>query len=490
MSGKYTIAGGKVFDEQGDVVGRLHSGGKIIWFSQSVGEVGEAEPEGVSYSAGLGLTAKTGSLLSYLQGIVKSVVGITAAISPVLAEAGPGVSGAILSHGNFSTIYLRSAADNNASRIQSCIDYISSTGGGIVSLDGTTYALGNQQVQLKSGVTLKGVKGKTLLTSDQIVNLIQVTSGSGMGLKGIQFQTTKVDSSENFYGLVYTANSTINGLTIDACSFAAPSANVNGFKCVAEEVGVVVENVNIYNCVFRSIGRMGAEVQNHNGSVVAARYKDITIDKCVFDDIGRSGANGMGVSLSGLGSGCAVMRSRFNNCVHVGIELIGPQDTRCSLNYFSGTIGRIFQTANETTMHGITISENKTIGRVTGAAMFLASLSDAIVTGNKIKSTDALEIKSPGTKFTNNEIDTTSVYAVIVDNSPDCSVTDNTLRNTAGTGNWACLRLYGVGTTRTLVCLNRIHAAPGGSPIDEVSGSTGNVKKMNFSSSTNLDEII
>lgn len=177
----------------------------------------------------------------------------------------------------------------------------------------------------------RGLTSGVTLTSTS-KNPIRHRAGNTRSFTKINFVSTNAVATPGYYGLMWSQNEVIDGIDYTDCRFSAPSANTNGCKWIADTAGSSVSNINHYGTGFDSIGAMGSEMQHHNYDG-ATRWFDHGFYGCSFRNLGLvSGVDptnqityheGMGVSMSGRGSGLNVDQNTFDNCYRICIEITG-----------------------------------------------------------------------------------------------------------------------------------------------------------------------
>lgn len=239
-----------------------------------------------------------------------------------------------------------------------------------------------------SNIKIHGTGQSSLITTSVLPNsstggMIQLGNCTNVVFEDIGFSSTAVYGSrtvDNFYGLVWAQDRSLQQILFQRCYFTAPTANTNGIKIINQSTQIA-ENIECIDCVFQNLGRMGVEFQNHNDAVPLARYREFKSDRCLYKSIGLI-ANGMGISLSGIGENCIISNNIFDNC-RIGIELVGPNDTTIISNkflnfplananfydYFSNG-GRPFSFTGERVMSGTRVIGNTTESPIPGSTYF------------------------------------------------------------------------------------------------------------------------
>lgn len=203
-----------------------------------------------------------------------------------------------------------------------------------------TYQFGANTLFIQgSNIKIHGTGQTSLLTTSVLPNntvsgMIQIGNCSNLIFEDLGFSSTSVYGSQNvdnYYGLLWSQNRNLSQIIFQRCYFTAPTANTNAIKIINES-SQIADNIECIDCIFQDLGRMGVEFQNHNDGTLLARYRGFKSDRCVYKNIGLI-ANGMAVSLSGIGENCIISNNTFDNC-RIGLELVGPNDTTVISNKF------------------------------------------------------------------------------------------------------------------------------------------------------------
>ena len=141
-------------------------------------------------------------------------------------------------------------------------------------------------------------------------------------------------------------------------------------------------------------GRMGIEIQNHRiGDNVHKlyAYQDVTIRGCTISK--APALAGMGVSLTGWGTGCLISRNHFIACHGPSVEIVGSDRTTVIDNVFEDAIGPVVTASNDRVVSGCRILRNRTTGKPPAIVLFLQAVDGAEVANNMLGTTGVAIIK-------------------------------------------------------------------------------------------------
>ena len=199
-----------------------------------------------------------------------------------------------------------------------------------------TYELGNNEILINStNVNLHGVGNTSIITSSLKQTIITIQGSSNLVFTDIGFtSTSSLMNDQHPVVHSYSYSGTVSNVIFNRCFFSSPNSNSNGFTGWALSNSARVTNIHFIQCIFKDCGRMGIEFVNHQDPPLESvyRFRGIVVDRCVFTNIG-SKIYGMGVSLSGYGSNCAITNNIFDN-VQLCIEVIGFSNTTIAYNKF------------------------------------------------------------------------------------------------------------------------------------------------------------
>jgi parallel beta-helix repeat protein len=323
-----------------------------------------------------------------------------------------------------------------------------------------TYQFGANSLFIQgSNIKIHGTGQTSLITTSVLPNssvngMIQLGNCSNIVFEDIGFSSTSVYGSQlvdNFYGLVWSQNRNLLQIIFQRCYFTAPTANTNGIKIINEN-SQIADNIECIDCIFQDLGRMGVEFQNHNDAAPLARYRGFKSDRCVYKNIGLI-ANGMGVSLSGIGENCIISNNTFDNC-RIGLELVGPNDTTVISNKFlnfplananiydyPSNSGRPFSFTGARVMSGTRVIGNTTENPIPGSTYFWGQ-RDMILSNNilnhALQSWNSTRTYVPGETLPFSG----TIYICLVTNS---NRQPNTNPSFWATSNWSSTKTYASG---------------------------------------------
>ncbi len=330
-------------------------------------------------------------------------------------------------------------------------------------------------VHLRSGLTLQGTPGKVTITLPKnYVSLVNPDDPNiplhDVLIDGLAWEVTS--RQDGRYGQIYIDGPSVTNLTVQNCrSNDAAALDSTNWLTLKIQAGKTAKNVVVKNNSVRA-KRMACEVFNHdNGDRYAGT--DILVSGNDFHDCW------FGISLSGPLDGLTVTDNRLKNCSHYGIEVAGAaRNVRITNNTFEGTFdifleGSTGNPEDGSVVGGMLISGNSTVGRCTGGVQLL-NAGAVQFTKNNFRMTGMLELAhaTQGGTFTENAIETNFNKAVICDNSPGNTFSDNTISNQPSPGNHATILVYGSKAINNVITRNRVVKGQGGSYYEAVLGGS------------------
>jgi hypothetical protein len=145
------------------------------------------------------------------------------------------------------------------------------------------------------------------------------------------------------YGMIIARGAivtSINGFTIQNCSFNSPDLHQNAisFVCVGWGGTSLISNVVVRNCTAESVKRMFFEMTNQqtesdgqyrtDGTI---RYRNVTVENCYARNLGGNGVNtsgGMMTSFDGPGDNIMVKSCRVINPYFAAYEAVGVNNVQ------------------------------------------------------------------------------------------------------------------------------------------------------------------
>lgn len=211
------------------------------------------------------------------------------------------------------------------------------TSNSIVTVPAGTYLLQNMVIISASNVIIRGVGRASRLRRLNAANLIRLATTNDIVFEDLMFECTRVQATEDFYGIIWSQDSSVRRITFNRCYFTVPNCNTNALKFI-NEGAQTTDGIVVRDCVFENIGRMGIELQNNTPDPATFRYRNILIDNCRFINTGLSGSYGMGVSFTGGGERVTVRNCTFTNTT-MAIENVGSSDSVFDSNRFEWIAG-------------------------------------------------------------------------------------------------------------------------------------------------------
>ncbi|GAB3894545.1 right-handed parallel beta-helix repeat-containing protein [Spirosoma agri] len=331
------------------------------------------------------------------------------------------------------------------------------------------------EVHLRSNMTIQANAGKVLITLPQSYISFVNDPNPDIHLDHILIDglSWNVTSRQNGrYGTIYIDGPSVTDFTVQNCTStdvaAKDSTNWLTLKIQAGKTasGIVVRNNNV------QAKRMACEIFNHDNYNSYAG-KTITVSGNNFHDCH------FGLSLSGPLSGLTVNNNYIKNCSLFGIEIAGAaQNVTITNNKFEGVFDKFLEGSNDgdgngSIVGGMVITGNTTVGVCQGGVQ-LHNGGATQFSKNVFKMTGMLELlhSTAGGTFSENVIESAANKAVICDNTPNNTFTNNTISNKSSTENQATFMAYGSGATNTVLTNNKLIKGSGGKSYDAVLGAS------------------
>lgn len=268
-------------------------------------------------------------------------------------------------------------------------------------------------------------------------------------------------------GITLYSNYNCSGLVVEDSTFISHSNNA--VKIIADNIGGTIENVVFRNCKF--IGnRMAVELQNHKNTDY--KVNGVRFEGCEFvvamPQPTVKNDYPYGLSLSGYGRNVVADGCKFEGCSK-GVEIVGFSDVTIENCDISGSAFSIIS-SNDRNMEKIYIRGSKLKGMVR-----LTNCSSSVLANNEIEC-PYVEIKNSNNVIVaENAIISTGHYSVMLNQSSDCSVARNVIKQTSK-ANWSVMRCYGKNAKRNVLKGNTItRAKKVGKIWDEYNGAKGNI---------------
>lgn len=251
----------------------------------------------------------------------------------------------------------------------------------------------------------------------------------------IEYATVECD------GVALYANHNCSGLTVRNCTFISHAKNA--VHIIADKIGGKIESVLFENCTF--IGyRMGVELQNHGTPVKPPAGEDVPEDwykindveflGCSFQTVEGTTDRGYALSLTGYGKNVSLDYCSFNGRVK-GVEIAGFSDVTLQGCKIQGGKESLIA-SNDRLMRNITARSCELKGKV-----YLENASESNLSWCKVEALCVYLKNSATITLNGNDIRSTGSYGVMMDQSRECLVIDNTI--TQRGSNYSIVRCYG-----------------------------------------------
>ncbi len=340
-------------------------------------------------------------------------------------------------------------------------------------------------VHLRSDLAIRGNPGKvTIQLPQSYVSLVNANDPSiplhNVLIDGLSWVVTS--QAKGTYGTIYIDGPSVTDLTIQNCTGTDVTAkDSTNWLTVKIQAGRTASNITVRNNVVRA-KRMGCEIFNHDNYSIYAG-KNIVVSGNTFYDCY------FGISLSGPLNQLTVDNNYVKDCGHFGIEIAGAaQNVKITNNKFEGVFDKFLEGSNDgggngSIVGGMLISGNTTIGLCTGGIQIFNGGAMQF-TKNVFTMTGMIELahSTAGAVFTENTIVSSWNKAIICDNSPNNTFTNNTISNKSSTENQATFMAYGDKATNNVLTNNKMIQGSGGKPYDAVLGGS-------YRATMNYDEL-
>lgn len=345
-----------------------------------------------------------------------------------------------------------------------------------ISFDAGEYLVTNWSFSNSNVVIQGSSNGETVLANATTGRVLTFSgSVSNVTFKNITFKSNFVSAAENLFGLVTANGASLLNIRFENCRFAAPSQNINAVKLIAEGAARA-SGVYFDRCQFKDIGRMAVEIQNHTADTVV-RYDNIHVRNCLIQNTGLNGTFGMGVSLSGYGSGCSVKNTKFANTLTVGIEGVGVSNSEFHYNEFTeqSRASNPLSFSNTRPMTGNSFVGNFSSSTINGS-LVINNNSNAVFCHNRFGVSGSFTLNnSSNNDFRDCVFNTAGNYSVfITGTSNNNSFIHCNLNNVASTANFAVVRFDGASTVRNVFESCNLTRGTGGAFADQINGAAGN----------------
>lgn len=331
---------------------------------------------------------------------------------------------------------------------------------------------------LRSNLTLRGNPGKAIIRLPQshvslgaLVKATDVNAAiNNVMIDGLSWIVTSQEIGN--YGTISIDGPSVANLTIQNCSGDDTAAkDSTNWLTLKIQAGRTASNIIIRNNTVQA-KRMACEIFNHDNFNIYAG-KNITVSGNTFTNCH------FGISLSGPLDQLTVDNNYLKNCSLYGIEIAGAaQNVKITNNKFEGVFDKFLAGSNDgagngSIVGGMVISGNTTVGQCTGG-MQLNNGGTVQFTKNNFKMTGMIELahSTAGGSFTDNVIESLSIKAIICDNSPNHTFSNNIISNKNCPVNQAVFLAYGPKATNNILTNNTLIQGVGGKPYDAVLGAS------------------
>lgn len=331
------------------------------------------------------------------------------------------------------------------------------------------------EVHLRSNLTIRGNAGKVTIRLPQsyvsFVNAIDPTLPiEHVLLEGLTWNVTSQQAGR--YGPLYIDGPSVKDFTVQNCaSTDAAAKDSTNWLTLKIQAGKTAEDIVVRNNTVQA-KRMGCEIFNHDNHNVYAG-KRITVSGNTFHDCY------FGLSLSGPLDGLTIDDNHVKNCGHFGIEIAGAaRNVTITNNRFEGIFDKFLEGSNDgngngSVVGGMVITNNSTVGLCRGGVQ-LFNAGAVTFRKNNFRMSGMLELahSTAGGTFTENVIESLANKAVICDNSPNNTFSNNTISNEDSNDNQATFMAYGSKATNNVLTNNKLIKGIGGKPYDAVLGGS------------------
>lgn len=193
--------------------------------------------------------------------------------------------------------------------------------GQTIQLDARTYDLGATAVTVGlSSLYIKGVPGRTTITTSNKKLLVFGTTVSDIVISDINFVGTDVSSIQDFYsGLIWKPiGCSIRRVTFIRCTFSNPTSYASAVQFVCRTTDVT-EGIYFYNCRVLGCGFIAVSVDNTSTDTTSRNFDWKWIGGSVENAGLVSPEYGQGISVSGFMDGFEI-DTTFDNCKTIGFE--------------------------------------------------------------------------------------------------------------------------------------------------------------------------
>lgn len=351
-------------------------------------------------------------------------------------------------------------------------------------VSGTNAVFPAEVINLTAPIAVNGVNGVVIQGAGMDRSRVITTASNILTFTGsvknvyiydMSFESAGSTATSSLNGLLYSDNANIENVYFVRCRLRCADLAINGAKFV-QETGIAI-NVRFIDCDIPEIGRMGIEFQNHVADTVD-RYFGIQITGLRAKNTGLKVGFGMGISMSGYGSGCLIDDCEYDNMRNIGLEVVGMRNSLVNNQRFKG-FGTYAYAPMQFT--GTRLHENNTITNCKelepGAGRtLLRLLKGCTVDGLNKKSAYVEFLHVVDCDIKNINSDSADTFAGYMGgNSYDNRLSETRWDNSRGVAaNQACFRFDGAGVTNNIMTESSAIKPPGGATLSQDNGAVGN----------------
>ncbi len=330
---------------------------------------------------------------------------------------------------------------------------------------------------LRSNLTLRANPGKAIIKLPKshvslgaLVSASDNATISNVMIDGLTWIVSSQEAGQ--YGTIAIDGPSVSNLTIQNCTGNDTAAkDSTNWLTLKIQAGKTASNIIVRNNTVQA-KRMGCEIFNHDNIGIYAGT-NITVSGNNFSNCH------FGISLSGPLDQLTVDNNYIKNCSLYGIEIAGAShNVKITNNKFEGVFDKFLAGSNDgagngTIVGGMIVSGNSTVGQCTGGVL-LTNGGTVQFTKNVLNMTGMIELmkSTAGGTFTQNVIQSLSIKAIICDNSPNNTFSNNTISNKNCPVNQATVLAYGPNATNNVLTKNILIQGVGGKPYDAVLGAS------------------
>ena len=367
---------------------------------------------------------------------------------------------------------------------------------GRIQLDRADYDVGNTTLSWGlSNTWVKGAKGGSRIHGSART-LLSLQNSHDCVFEDIVFEVTaQTRTMSSYEAVVRSAHALLRNHRFVRCRFIVRDANQNALKLIAERGNARIESMHFEDCTIDGAGRMGLELQNHAHDGVE-RLIDFRWEGGAVRDTGLISGDGMGISLSGMGTDHRV-NTLFENNRYAALENVGSSHSTFSGRSRLQTRGDVapISFTNVWIMRSNTIADFVCLDRASGSCRIWNQLG-LTMRNNRLVVAKGMDFRGIANLRSSNDLYDSSGPFVL-------SVADYASFKRATRGNvWSgltldtrsaapglsspAIRFAGNGTAENVLDNAKIWARPGsagqarGKSISNIQGARGNALKGSY----------